>query len=142
LRETAAKLKIEIAPLGVQDASEVEGALSDAPGAPVDGLVMADSWLMVDYALIADVAQKHSLPSIGAPSYSAAGALLGYGSDFVEMCRDAAMFVDKILKGAKPGDIPIDQATKFITLVNLKTARALGVDIPPTLLAAADEVIE
>ena len=65
------------------------------------------------------------------------GGLLGYGVDFSALFRRAAYFVDKILKGAKPGDIPIEQATKFITVVNLKTAKALGLDIPPMLLAAA-----
>ena len=74
--------------------------------------------------------------------YASAGGLLGYGMDFVSMFRRAATFVDKILKGAKPGDIPIEQATRFETVVNLKTAKAIGVEMPPLLLAAADEVIE
>ncbi len=72
----------------------------------------------------------------------ASGGLIGYGVNFFDQFRHAAVFVDKILKGANPGDIPIEQATKFETIVNLKTAKALGIDIPPTLLAAADEVIE
>ena len=67
---------------------------------------------------------------------------MGYGQEYAPLWRRAATFVDKILKGAKPGDIPIEQATKIQTVVNLKTAKALGLDIPPTLLAAADEVIE
>jgi len=68
--------------------------------------------------------------------------IAGYGVDFAPMYRRAAIFVDKILKGADPGDLPIERATKFRTIVNLKTAKAIGVDIPPTLLALADEVIE
>lgn len=95
-----------------------------------------------DSAIIADVAQRRSLPSIGSPMYASAGGLLGYGVYYTPMWRRAATFVDKILKGAKPGDIPIEQATRFKTIVNLKTASALGLDVPPTLLAAADEVIE
>ena len=142
VKGTAAKLKIELVPIGMAAAAEVERALSDAPGGPVGGLVLADSTLLVDSALIADVAQRRGLPSIGAPMYASAGGLLGYGMDFVSMFRRAATFVDKILKGAKPGDIPIEQATRFETVVNLKTAKAIGVEMPPLLLAGADEVIE
>jgi putative tryptophan/tyrosine transport system substrate-binding protein len=91
---------------------------------------------------VASIVQRRRLPSIAAPQIAAHGGLLGYGVDFAAMFRHAPVFVDKILKGAKPGDIPIEQATKFITVVNLKTASALGINIPPTLLAAADEVIE
>ena len=67
---------------------------------------------------------------------------MAYGVNFTDLFRRAAVFVDKILKGAKPGDIPIEQATRFVTIVNLKTAKALGLEVPPTLLARADEVIE
>ena len=70
------------------------------------------------------------------------GGLVGYGVDVAVLFRRAAYFVDKILKGANPGDLPIEQATKFRTIVNLKTAKAIGVDMPPTLLAGADQVIE
>jgi putative ABC transport system substrate-binding protein len=139
---TAVKLKIELVPIAVQNAAEVERALSDAPGGPVNGFVVADSPLIADSGLIADVAERRGLPSIGTPQYASAGGLLGYGVDFPPMWRRAATFVDKILKGAKPGDIPIEQATRFKTIVNLKTAKALGIDIPLTVLAAADEVIE
>jgi putative tryptophan/tyrosine transport system substrate-binding protein len=141
-KETATRLDVGLAPIGVPLASEVERALSDAPGGPVDGFVMADSWLMADSALIADIAQRRALPSIGPLVYPSAGGLLGYGSDFVQMSRRAAIFVDKILKGAKPGDIPVELSTTFKTIVNLKTAGALGLEIPPALLAGADEVIE
>jgi len=91
---------------------------------------------------IAALAAARRLPTLGALSLVRNGGLIGYGVDFAAMSRRAAYFVDKILKGANPGDIPIEQATKFKTTVNLKTAKAIGVDIPPTLLALADEVIE
>ena len=140
---TAAKLKIELMPLAVAGAGEVERALADAPGGPVGALVVDDApTFLEDSAIIADVAQRRGLLSVGAPMFASAGGLLGYGVDFPPMFRRAATFVDKILKGAKPGDLPIEQATRFTTIVNLKTAAALGIDIPPTVLAAADEVIE
>ena len=95
-----------------------------------------------DAATIAAIAEKHRLPTVGASTMAEKGVLAGYSADPVEMWRNAAKFVDKILKGENPGDIPIEQAAKFQTVINLKTAAALGLDIPPTLLAAADEVIE
>ena len=93
-------------------------------------------------AVVAAAATSHGLPTAGAVSLARNGGLVGYGVDLPPLFRRAATFVDKILKGAKPGDIPVEQATKFLAVVNLKTARALGLDIPPLLLAAADEVIE
>jgi putative ABC transport system substrate-binding protein len=105
--------------------------------------------VMVDHAqfsfnanAIAALAVKHRLPSIGPLEVPASGGLMGYGVNFFELFRRAAYFVDKILKGAKPGDIPIEQATKFKLVLNLRTAKALGVDIPPLLSARAEEVIE
>jgi putative tryptophan/tyrosine transport system substrate-binding protein len=139
---TAAKLKIEIVPIAVAGAADVERALSDAPGGPVGGFLLVGGPIEVDSALIADVAQRRGLPSIGAPMYASAGGLLGYGQEYAPLWRRATTFVDKILKGAKPGDIPIEQLARFKSVVNLKTAKALGIDIPLTLLAAADEVIE
>jgi len=140
---TAAKLKIELAPIAVQSAAEVERAVSGAPGGPVGGFVIVDAPILVDdSAVIAEFAQRRGLLSIGGPIYASAGGLLGFGVDFPPMWRRSATFVDKILKGAKPGDLPIEQATKFTTIVNLKSARALGLEIPPIVLAAADEVIE
>jgi putative tryptophan/tyrosine transport system substrate-binding protein len=91
---------------------------------------------------IAALAARHQLPSIGSLELPAGGGLMGYGVDFSGMFRRAAYFVDKILKGAKPGDLPVEQATKFKSVFNLRTARALGLTIPPTLIALADEVIE
>jgi putative tryptophan/tyrosine transport system substrate-binding protein len=93
-------------------------------------------------APIASIGAKYRLASIGPVDLAASGGLMGYGVDLLAMWRRAAYFVDKILKGAKPGDIPIEQATKFVSAINLKTAKTLGLEIPPTLLAAADEVIE
>jgi ABC-type uncharacterized transport system substrate-binding protein len=86
--------------------------------------------------------QGSRFPSSGTLELAAAGGLMGYGVNFAVMFHRAAAFVDKILRGAKPGEIPVEQATKFKSVINLKTARALGLEVPPSLLALADEVIE
>jgi putative tryptophan/tyrosine transport system substrate-binding protein len=142
MTEAAAKLDMRLTPVGVLQATEVERALVDARGDPLDGFVMVDSWFMADSELIAEVAQRRGLASVGPLTFASAGGLLGYGSDFIWMCRRAAYFVEKILRGANPGDIPIERPTKFQMIVNLRTAKALGLDLPPSLLAAADEFIE
>ena len=91
---------------------------------------------------IARVALQHRLPTIGVePGFAVAGNLLQYGANLSESCRRAAFYVDRILKGAKPGDLPVEQPTRFELVVNLKTAQALGLTIPQTLLQRADEVI-
>ena len=92
---------------------------------------------------LADLALKNRLPTIFAQrEYAEAGGLLTYAADFSDLFRRAATFVDKILKGAKPADLPVEQPIKFEVVINLKTAKALGLEVPPTLLARADEVIE
>ena len=90
---------------------------------------------------IADLARRYQLPTIGFVDYARAGGLLAFGVNFSDLWRRAAVFVDKILKGTKPADLPIEQPTKFELVLNLKTAKALGLTIPPALLGRADEVI-
>jgi len=103
---------------------------------------LEDAVFVSNARAIADLAAKQRLPSVGFTEYAEAGGLIGYGIDFIDMYRRAGGFVDKILKGAKPADIPVEQATKFTFVINLKTAKALGLDIPLKLHAFADEVIE
>jgi putative tryptophan/tyrosine transport system substrate-binding protein len=85
---------------------------------------------------------ERRLPSSGWPDYAIAGGLIAYGVNFNDMFRRAAAFVDKILKGTKPSDLPVERSTRFELAINLKTAKALGIDVPPALLVRADEVIE
>jgi ABC-type uncharacterized transport system substrate-binding protein len=104
----------------------------------IGALVVSDSpQFLVNADAITALAAKHHLPSIGALEFTASGGILAYGMNFSGSFRRAADVVDKILKGAKPGDIPIERATKSKFVLNLKTAKALGLDIPPTLLARA-----
>jgi putative tryptophan/tyrosine transport system substrate-binding protein len=109
----------------------------------VDAVVIIEDAVFVSNArAIADLAAKHRLPSAGFIEFAKAGGLIGYGVEFLEMYRRAAVFVDKILKGTRPADIPVEQATKFVAVTNMKTAKALGLDVPTSLLLRADEVIE
>ena len=138
-------LGVELEPIEIAQPSDCDRALSTGPGASIDGVAVFDPPKFVTGPgpiAIATAAARHGLPAAGALPMAKGGGLLDYGVDYVPMSRRAATFVDRILKGAKPDDIPIEQATKFITIVNLKTAKALGIDIPQMLLASADEVIE
>jgi putative ABC transport system substrate-binding protein len=140
---TAKPLGVDLQLVEASNAASYEHAFATASAAGIGGFVVVDYPLYFrDSSLIATLALKYRLPTAGAPPYARGGGLIGYGVLFPVLFRKAATFVDKILKGAKPGDIPIEQATKFETVVNLKTARALGIELPSTLLAAADEVIE
>jgi putative tryptophan/tyrosine transport system substrate-binding protein len=138
-------LDVALEPIEVAGPSDCNRALSVGPGLAIGGLVVTDSPQFVVGAgtlAIAKAATRHGLPSVGAPSFARNGGLLGYGVDLSPMFHRAASFVEKILKGTKPGDIPIEQPTRFTTIVNLRTAKALGLEIPPDILAGADEVIE
>ena len=138
-------LGLALAAVEIADPADCDSALSHDPGSSIGGLMVTDIPQFTvgpGAATIAAAATRHGLPAAGPVPFAGHGGLLSYGVDLIPMQRRAATFVDKILKGAKPGDIPIEQATKFVTIVNLKTARALGLEIPATVLAAADEVIE
>jgi ABC-type uncharacterized transport system substrate-binding protein len=109
-----------------------------------EGLVVVVDPLTVRYRKqIAELAAKHRLPAMyGFREFADAGGLMAYGADMADLCRRAATYVDKILKGTRPADLPVEQPTKFDLIINLKTAKALGLTIPPSLLLRADQVIE
>ena len=123
---------------------DFEAAFAAMTTAGVDGMIVTPSPPNTDARRqIAETATRHSLPAVyGAREFADAGGLLSYGTDRVSLFRRAAIFVDKILKGAMPADLPVEQPTRFELVVNLKTARTLGLTVPPSLLATADEVIE
>jgi putative ABC transport system substrate-binding protein len=143
LQAAAAILRMKVLSLGVRTKEEIEDAFAaivrEQPGAL---LVLADRLFLYHRARIMDFAAKHRLPGVHAyRELVESGGLMSYGPSYAGMHRRAAYYVDKILKGAKPADLPIEQPTKFELVINLKTARALGLTIPPPLLQRADEVI-
>ncbi|MFI5011039.1 MAG: ABC transporter substrate-binding protein [Hyphomicrobiales bacterium] len=143
MRLTAQSLKVELSEFAAREATDLEGAFAAMDAKPVGAVVITeDPMLIYSTEASAKLALKHRLASCGFPEFAQAGGLVAYGIDFPDMWRRAAVFVDKILKGARPADLPVEQATKFVTIVNLKTAKAIGVEVPATMLAQADEVIE
>jgi putative ABC transport system substrate-binding protein len=143
MASTAKEADVELRTFEAADAESYEAAFSSAKTASIDAfIVLENGQFFRDAEVIAELALHHRLPLCGDSVMASKGMLLGYGPDPAEMWRNAARFVDKIVRGAKPADIPIEQATTFRTVINLKTAGVLGLDVPPTLLAAADEVIE
>jgi ABC-type uncharacterized transport system substrate-binding protein len=122
----------------------MERALAAFAGSPNGGLILTESaWAVVHRDLIIALAARHRLPAVYYERYfAAAGGLISYGSDNVEQFRLAAGYVDRILRGEKPGDLPVQTPTRYQLVINFKTAQALGLEVPPTLLARADEVIE
>ena len=140
---TAQALGLEVHPFGVRSPVEFEGAFAAMAAKRVGAVVIIDdATLIANAPAAARLALQQRLPSSGWPDYALAGGVIGYGVHFPDMFRRAATFVDKILKGTKPSDLPVERATKFETIINLNTAKALGLELPPTLLARADRVIE
>jgi putative ABC transport system substrate-binding protein len=143
LRMTAQSLKLELSEFAAREATDLEGALAAMAARPAGAFVITeDPMLIYNSEAIAKLALEYRLASCGFPESARAGGVAAYGIDFVDLWRRAATFVDKILKDAKPADLPVEQATKFVTILNLKAAKAIGLDIPVALLARADEVIE
>jgi putative ABC transport system substrate-binding protein len=144
IQSVAPSLGMEVSPINVRDASEIERAIAAFARSANGGLIVTASPLAaVHRDLIIDVAARHKLPAVYYErSYATAAGLISYGPDFVDQYRHAAGYVDRILKGEKPADLPVQAPTRYQLVINLKTAKALGLTMPPTLLARADEVIE
>src|SRR6516165_1999426 len=147
IQTAATSLGVELTPVGVHDAAEIErGILGFATRTgPDGGLIMVGpgSSVRPHRDLIIALVARHRLPAVyPTHDFAAAGGLISYGADFIAQYRQAAGYVDRILKGEKPADLPVQAPTKYELVINLKTAKALGLTVPPTLLAIADEVIE
>jgi putative tryptophan/tyrosine transport system substrate-binding protein len=142
--ETAARsLSLALKVTEVRGPDEFASAFAAIAAAGVDAIALTDVVMLITNSqAIADVAARYRLPSTGFRELAEAGGLIGYGVDALEIFRHAALFVDKILKGTKPSDLPIEQATRFQLIINLKAAKALGLTIPQTVLVRADEVIQ
>jgi putative ABC transport system substrate-binding protein len=135
---------VETTPIDVRAAGEIERAIADFARTPNSGLVVTTSPAAVaNREAIITLAAQHSLPAMYFVSdFAKDGGLMSYGPDVVAQYRQAADYIDRILKGEKPGDLPVQAPTKFELVINLKTAKALGLTVSPSLLARADEVIE
>jgi putative ABC transport system substrate-binding protein len=144
IQASAPSLRVEVSPVNIRDAGEIERAVAAFARSSNGGLIVAGSGLaQVHRNLIITLTGRHKLPAVYFErQFVAGGGLVSYGPDFIDMYRSAAGYVDRILKGEKPADLPVQAPTKYELVINLKTAKALGLEVPPTLLARADEVIE
>jgi putative ABC transport system substrate-binding protein len=139
-----AGLKIELVTATVQNKAEIEQVIASTASKPGNGLITgADSFIVANRAFIISLANRYHIPAIYQfRQFAADGGLISYGPDTADIFRRSASYVDRILKGARPADLPVQEPTKFELAINLKTAKEFGLDVPATLLARADEVIE
>ena len=144
IKEAARSLKLTLQSYEARSAIEIDNAFAGMANHPTQALaIFADPLMIVHQKKLADLALKYGLPAIfGFREFADKGGLISYGASNPEIFRRAASYVDKILKGTDPGDLPIEQPTRFELVINLKTAKALGVTVPSSLLARADEVID
>ena len=143
METTARSLKLELRAFEVHRADDFDGAFSAFAKGRVEALVIPNqAMLNVNAGRIATLATGHRLASIGGAEFADAGCLLGYGVNFIGLYRRAATYVDKILRGARPGDLPVEQPSTYELVINMKIAKALGVKIPESVRFRADRVIE
>jgi putative ABC transport system substrate-binding protein len=144
IQAVAPSLRVEVNPLNMRDAGEIERDVAAFARAPNGGLIVTGSGATALHRnLIVTLAARHKLPAVYPERFFvAAGGLISYGADQIDQYRKAAGYVDRILKGEKPADLPVQAPTRYETVLNLKTAKALGLDVPATVLVRADEVIE
>jgi putative ABC transport system substrate-binding protein len=144
IQAVSPSLRVEVNPVNVRDAGEIERTIAAFARAPEGGLVVtAGGSPAIHRELIVALAARHKLPAVFFErSFVTAGGLISYGANLVDQYRQAASYVDRILKGEKPADLPVQMPTKYETVLNMKTAKALGLDVPATVLVRADEVIE
>ena len=144
IQAVAPSLRVEVNPFNMRDADEIERAVAAFARASNGGLIVTASGLAARHLdLIVTLAARYKLPAVYFErSFVAGGGLISYGADYTDQYRRAAGYVDRILKGEKPADLPVQAPTRYDLVINLKTAKALGIEVPPMLLARADEVIE
>jgi putative ABC transport system substrate-binding protein len=144
IQAAAPSLRVEVTPVNMRDAAEIERGVTAFARGSNGGLIVTTSGFAIRHRdLIITLAARHKLPAVYPERpFVAAGGLISYGPDYVDQYRHAASYVDRILKGERPADLPVQAPTKYELVINLKTARALGLTVPPTLLARADAVIE
>jgi putative ABC transport system substrate-binding protein len=144
IQSVAPSVGVDVSAINLREAAEIERAVSAFARRPNGGLILTASALTAIHRdLVVSLAARHKLPTVYVSRFFVAGGgLVSYGPDFVDQYQRAAGYVDRILKGEKPADLPVQAPVKYDLVINLKTAKALGLEIPPTLLARADEVIE
>ena len=144
IQAVAPALRVEVKPFNMRDPGEIERDVEVFAHSPNSGLIVtASAAAALHRDLIIKLAAQHKLPTVYPDrSFVAAGGLISHGVDYIDQYRKAAGYVDRILKGEKPADLPVQAPTKYETVLNLKTAKALGLDVPPSMLAMAHEVIE
>jgi ABC-type uncharacterized transport system substrate-binding protein len=142
LEENASALNVKLWRMEVRRLDELEAAFTAARAQAEALAVIEDGLFVANARRVAELALRHRLPGVGFTEYAEAGGLLAYGVDFPQVWRQSMVLVDKIFKGAKPADLPVQQATRFYLVINLKTAKALGLTIPQSVLGRADQVIE